>query len=354
MVNLSIFNLNDDCLHHILKYLSVKDLVNLAETFTRFRQIIFERSPAIFPVFHGNDADVSKPVLYYSSVGIKLFKTVNNNVKTLGVTQGHTYDKEDLGNVVKDFRILTKAKNKIDLQHCLEEIPKLEDIFRFSSDGKYYYESTEKLNTKPFKLSACDYLSVNVPSCICYLEEFFQLIPDLRELLLLGYDKCSDCVKVILKSFPKLDELWIRGACLKLRSDYELISQISSLTKLSLNVGGPNCLAPLANLTELRTLYVDSIFSYISPGEIIEIIKNCKKLEFLYCYYIDHGQQPHDSIGNLFRRIKSLRDPSLQSPLKLHTYMDPPLSEANVGVPNICKYFLTLFHLTFYPGKAHR
>ncbi|XP_037722944.1 uncharacterized protein LOC119555566 [Drosophila subpulchrella] len=310
MVNLSIFNLNDDCLHHILKYLSVKDLVNLAECFTRFRQIILDRSPALFPVFHGKDPVVIKPVLYYSSVGIKLIRAVNNNVKTLGVTQGHTYDKEDLGNVVKDFRILTKAKNKIDLQHCLDEIPKLEDIFRFSSD-------------------ACDYLSVNVPSCICYLQEFFQLIPDLRELLLLGYAKCSDCVKVILKSFPKLDELWIRGACLKLRSDYELISQISSLTKLSLNVGGPNCLAPLANLTELRTLYVDSIFSYISPGEIIEIIKNCKKLEFLYCYYIDHGQQPHDSIGNLFRRIKSHRDPSFQSPLKLHTYMDPPLSEAN-------------------------
>ncbi|XP_016964845.1 uncharacterized protein LOC108034472 [Drosophila biarmipes] len=310
MVNQSILNLNDDCLRHILKYVRVKDIVSLAETCTRFRRIILDRSPALFPVFHRNYPDASKPVLYYSSVGIKLLKIVENNVKTLGVIQGYTYDKEDLGNTVKDFRVLTKAKNKIDLRHCLGEIPKLVDMFRFSSH-------------------ACDYLSINVPTCICYLQEFFQLIPDLKELRLSGFAKCSDCVKTILKSFPKLEELWIRGACLKLRSDYELISQISSLTKLSLNVGGPNCLAPLANLTELRSLYVESIFSYISPAEIIEIIQNCKKLEFLYCYYINHGQQPQDSIGNLFRRIKSLRDPSLQSPLKLHTYLDPPLSEEN-------------------------
>ncbi|KAH8349736.1 hypothetical protein KR084_004892 [Drosophila pseudotakahashii] len=310
MLNLDILSLNDDCLHHILKYLNIKDLVNLVETCKRFRQILLERPSSLFPVFHGNDPDGQKPVLYYSSVGIKLLRIVRNNVKTLGVIQGHSYDKEDLGNVVKDFRILTKAKNKINLRHCLEEIPKLDDMFRFSS-------------------YTCDYLSVNVPSCICYLREFFQLIPDLRELRLSGFAKCPDCVGIILKSFPKLEELWIRGACLKLRSDYELISQIGSLTKLSLNVGGPDCLAPLANLPKLRSLYVESIFSYISPGEIIEIIQKCKKLEFLYCYYINHGQQPHDSIGNLFRRIKTIRDPSKQNSLKLHTYLDPPLSEEN-------------------------
>uniref|UniRef100_A0A6P4E710 Uncharacterized protein LOC108037240 n=1 Tax=Drosophila rhopaloa TaxID=1041015 RepID=A0A6P4E710_DRORH len=306
----SILNLNDDCLYHILKYLSIKDLVNLAESFTRFREILMDRPPASYPVFHGNDTNGNKPVLYYSTLAVKLLRIVGNNVRTLGVTQGHACDREDLGYVVRDFRILTKAKNKIDLRHCLGKIPRLEDFLRFSSSTR-------------------DYLSVNIPSCICYLEEFFQLIPDLKELRLFGFAKCSNCVGTILKCFPHLDELWIRGTCLKLQSDYELISQIGSLTKLSLNVGGPNCLASLANLTELRSLYVESIFSYISPEEIIEIIQNCKKLEFLYCYYINHGQQPHDSIANLFRRIKAIRDPSQQNPLQLHTYLDPPLSEEN-------------------------
>lgn len=143
---------------------------------------------------------------------------------------------------------------------------------------------------------------------------FFQLIPGLRELRLSGFAKCSDCVKTILKCFPKLEELWIRGTCLKLRSDYELISQMKSLTKLSINVGGPNCLEPLTNLTELRSLYVESIFSYISPIEIIEIIKKCKKLQFLFCYYINHGEQPHDSIANIFKSIRSTRDPNHQTP----------------------------------------
>ncbi|XP_052848105.1 uncharacterized protein LOC128259596 [Drosophila gunungcola] len=310
MVDLKILNLNDDCLFLILKYLSIKDLINLADTSIKFRHILLSRPPAFYPVFHGNQADGNKPVLYYSSVAIKLMRIVSNKVKTLGVIQGHGYDREDLGNVVRDFRILTKAKNKIDLRHCLGEKPRLEDMLRFSSYTR-------------------DYLSVNIPSCICYLEEFFQLIPDLRELRLSGFAKCSDCVRLILKCFPKLDELWIRGTCLKLPSDYELISQMGSLTRLSLNVGGPNCLAPLANLTELRSLYVESIYSYISPVEILDIIQKCKKLEFLYCYYINHGQQPHDSIANLFRRIKSIRDPSQQNPLQLHTYLDPPLSEEN-------------------------
>ncbi|XP_017057892.1 uncharacterized protein LOC108099087 [Drosophila ficusphila] len=310
MVVLRILSLNDDCLLNIFKYLSVKDLVTLAETSTRFRDILREKQPAVYPVYHENDPEGKKPVLYYSAASIKLFKIVNNNVRTLGVVQGHDYDKEDLGNAVRDFRVLTKAKNKIDLRHCLLEISRLEDLFRFSSQSR-------------------DYLSINVPSCICYLKEFFRLIPDLRELRLSGFAKCSGCVETILKCFPKLDELWIRGACLKFRSDYELISQIGTLTKLSLSVGGPNCLEPLTNLTELRSLYVESIFSYISPAEIIEIIQSCKKLEFLYCYYINHGQQPHNSIADFFKRIKTIRDPSRQNPLQLHTYLDPPLSEEN-------------------------
>ncbi|XP_026833664.1 uncharacterized protein LOC6546364 isoform X3 [Drosophila erecta] len=57
MVDLSILNLNDDCLHHIFKYLSLKDLVNLAETLTRFRQILLDRPPTFYPVHHGNDPD---------------------------------------------------------------------------------------------------------------------------------------------------------------------------------------------------------------------------------------------------------------------------------------------------------
>ncbi|XP_043649955.1 uncharacterized protein LOC122617952 [Drosophila teissieri] len=310
MVDISILNLNDDCLHHIVKYLSIKDLVNLAETLPRFREILLDRPATFYPVHHGNDPEGEKPVLYYSTVAVKLMRIVKNNVKTLGVIQGFSYDKEDLGNSVKDFRILTKERNKIDLRYCLGEVSRLEDMFRFSSCSR-------------------DYLSVNVPSCICYLEHFFQLIPDLRELRLTGFAKCSDCVKTILKCFPKLEELWIRGTCLRLQSDYELISQMKSLTKLSINVGGPNRLEPLTNLTELRSLYVESIFSYISPMEIIEIIKHCRKLEFLFCYYINHGEQPHDSIANLFRSIKSNRDPSQQNPLKLHTYLDPPLSKEN-------------------------
>ncbi|XP_026833663.1 uncharacterized protein LOC6546364 isoform X2 [Drosophila erecta] len=249
MVDLSILNLNDDCLHHIFKYLSLKDLVNLAETLTRFRQILLDRPPTFYPVHHGNDPDGEKPVLYYSTVATKLFRIVKSNVKTLRVFQGHT-----LENKVKDFRILTQGRNKIDLRYCLGEIYRLEDMFRFSSCSH-------------------DYLSVNVPSCICYLEDFFQLIPDVRELRLTGFAKCSDCVKTILKCFPKMEDLWIRGTCLRLRSDYELISQMVSLRKLSINVGGPNCLEPLTNLTELRSLYVENIFSYISPMEIIEIIK---------------------------------------------------------------------------------
>ncbi|XP_033158151.1 uncharacterized protein LOC117139724 [Drosophila mauritiana] len=310
MIDLNILNLNEDCLHHIITYLSIKDIVNFADTLPRFRQILLDRPPTSYPVHHGSDPDGVKPVLYYSTVAIKLFRIVKNNVKTLGVIQGHSYDKEDLGNLVKDFRILTQRRNKIDLRHCLGEMSRLEDMFRFSSCSR-------------------DYLSVNVPSCICYLADFFQLIPDLRELRLSGFAKCSDCVKTILKCFPKLEELWIRGTCLKLRSDYELISQIKSLTKLSINVGGPNCLEPLTNLTELRSLYVESIFSYISPIEIIEIIKKCKKLQFLFCYYINHGEHPQDSIANIFKSIRSTRDPSHQTPLQLHTYLDPPLCEEN-------------------------
>ncbi|XP_026833662.1 uncharacterized protein LOC6546364 isoform X1 [Drosophila erecta] len=76
MVDLSILNLNDDCLHHIFKYLSLKDLVNLAETLTRFRQILLDRPPTFYPVHHGNDPDGEKPVLYYSTVATKLFRIV--------------------------------------------------------------------------------------------------------------------------------------------------------------------------------------------------------------------------------------------------------------------------------------
>lgn len=336
MVDLNILNLNEDCLQHILKYLSIKDLVNLADTLPRFRQILLDRPPTSYPVHHGNDPDGVKPVLYYSTVAIKLLRIVKNNVKTLGVIQGHSYDKEDLGNFVKDFRILTQGRNKIDLRYCLGEMSRLEDMFRFSSCCKInYFISPRKFKWYQFLFLARDYLSVNVPSCICYLADFFQLIPGLRELRLSGFAKCSDCVKTILKCFPKLEELWIRGTCLKLRSDYELISQMKSLTKLSINVGGPNCLEPLTNLTELRSLYVESIFSYISPIEIIEIIKKCKKLQFLFCYYINHGEQPHDSIANIFKSIRSTRDPNRQTPLQLHTYLDPPLCEENVSAHKV-------------------
>ncbi|XP_017070941.1 uncharacterized protein LOC108107762 isoform X2 [Drosophila eugracilis] len=133
MASLSILHLNDDCLRHILKYLGLKDLLNLAESFTRIQQLLLDWSPAPYPVFHGNDPEGSKSVLYYSKAAIKLFTIVDNNVKTLGIIQGHSPDEEHLGNMVKDYRIITKTKNKIDFRHCLGEKPKLEDMFRFSS-----------------------------------------------------------------------------------------------------------------------------------------------------------------------------------------------------------------------------
>lgn len=196
-------------------------------------------------------------------------------------------------------------------------------------------------------------MSVNVPSCLCYMEDFFRLMPDLRELRVSGFAKCCESVSIIVKCFPQLDELSIRGASLKHPSDFELISRITSLTKLSVNVGGANCLAPLSKLSELRSLYVESIFSYISATEIIEIIQNCRKLEFLYCYYIDHAQQPHISIANIFKAIKSSRDPSKQKPLQLYTYLDPPLSEENVSA-FLYMYIYTPYNIRNFSEKTYR
>ncbi|XP_017023048.1 uncharacterized protein [Drosophila kikkawai] len=303
---LTIIDLNDDCLLNILKYLSLSDHVNLSKSNSRFFEIIMDQSKAIYPTFHTN-----KPVLYYTKSAVQLFRVLNNNVRTLGVIQGHYHDQEELGNAVRDFRILSETRNKINFRSCWKELPGIDDMFRFSS------------------LRSRGYLSVNIPSCLCYMEEFFRLIPNLRELRVSGFAKCSESVSVIARCFPQLDNLSIRGASLKNPSDFELISQIKNLTKLALNVGGQNSLAPLTKLTELRSLYLESMLSYISAREIIEIIENCRKLEFLYCYYIDHADQPHSSIANIFRAIKSSRDPSTQKPLELYSYLDPPLSDDN-------------------------
>ncbi|KAH8296885.1 hypothetical protein KR054_012564, partial [Drosophila jambulina] len=310
---LTIINLNDDCLLNILKYLSLSDHVNLVKTSSRFFEIIMDQSTAIYPAFHPN-----KPVLYYTKSAVKLFSVLNNNVRTLGVIQGHYHDDEELGNAVRDFRVLSKARNKIDLRKCWKGLPQINDMFRFSASRSR------------------DYLSVNIPSCLCYMEEFFRLMPDLRELRVSGFAKCSESVSVIARCFPQLENLSIRGASLKCTPDFELIAQMKNLTKLSVNVGRPDCLAPITKLTELRSLYVESMLSYISAREIIEIIEKCRKLEFLYCYYIDHNQQPHNSIANIFKAIKSSRDPSTQKPLQLYSYLDPPLSDENVNVIYLC------------------
>ncbi|KAH8268822.1 hypothetical protein KR018_011768 [Drosophila ironensis] len=310
----SILNLNDDCFLYIFQYLGIRDQINVADTCLRFQQIFLHSTSAIYSVSHPNDPIKSKPVLYYSSAAFRLFKNVKNNVATLGIIQGHGYDKEELGNAVKDFQVLRISKNKIHKHQLLENFTRSEDLFRFSKSGP-------------------NYLSINVPSCICYLEEFFKTIPDLKELRVAGYAKCSESVKIILKCFPNLSDLSIRGGCLRERSDFALISQMKRIEKLSLNVGGPNCLDPLSEMSELRSIYLESIFSYISPEDIIRIIQNCKKLEFLYCYYINHGDHPQESIGNLFRMIKSSRDPSKQKPLQLLTYLDPPISQENVCIP---------------------
>ncbi|KAH8235177.1 hypothetical protein KR032_009627, partial [Drosophila birchii] len=302
----TIIDLNDDCLIQILKYLSLRDHINFAKSCSRFFEIIINQTTAIYPAFHLN-----KPVLYYTTSAAKLIRILDNNVRTLSVIQGHHQDEEELGNSVRDFRIFSAARKKINWHSCWKELPRIEDIFRFSS----FYSR--------------DYLSVNIPSCLCYMEEFFRLMPSLRELRVSGFAKCSESVSVIARCYPQLKNLSIRGASLKNFSDFELLSQMKNLTKLSLNISLPNCLAPLTKLTELRTLYLESMLSYISAREIIEIIEKCRKLEFLSCYYIDHAHQPHNSIANIFKAIKSSRDPSTQKPLQLYTYLDPPLSDEN-------------------------
>ncbi|KAH8391481.1 hypothetical protein KR200_003737, partial [Drosophila serrata] len=302
----TIIDLNDDCLLNILNYLSLSDHINLAKSCSRFYEIIMDQSKAIYPAFHHN-----KPVLYYTNSAVKLFMVLDNNVRTLSVIQGHYQDEEEFGYAVRDFRILSQARKKIDLQSCWKDWPQIDDMFRFSS------------------FHSRDYLSVNIPSCLCYMEEVFRLMPDLRELRVSGFAKCSESVSVIARCFPQLDNLSIRGASLKHPLGFELIPQMRNLTRLSLNVGMPNCLEPLTKLTELRSLYLESMLSYISAREVIEIIENCKKLEFLYCYYIDHAHEPHNSIANIFKAIKSSRDPSIQKPLQLYSYLDPPLSDDN-------------------------
>ncbi|KAH8262058.1 hypothetical protein KR038_011851, partial [Drosophila bunnanda] len=302
----TIIDLNDDCLLNILSYLSLSDHINLGKSCWRFSEIIMDQSTAIFPAFHHN-----KPVLYYTNSAAKLFSVLNNNVRTLGVIQGHYHDEEELGNAVRDFRILSEARKKIDLESCWKELHQIDDMFRFSSPRSR------------------DYLSVNIPSCMCYMEEFFRLMPGLRELRVSGFAKCSESVSVIARCFPQLDNLSFRAASLKHPSDFESISQMKNLTKLSVNVVMPNCLAPITKLTELRSLYLESMLSNISAREVIEIIEKCRKLEFLYCYYIDHAHEPHNSIANIFRAIKSSRDPSTQRPLQFYSHLDPPLSDEN-------------------------
>lgn len=128
---LTIFNLNDDCILNILKYLSLRDHLNLSKSCSRFLQMIMDQSSAIYPAFH-----TKKPVIYYTSAAVKLFRIVDNNVRTLGVVQGHSHDEEDLGNAVRDFRILTEARNKVDMRRCWKESPRMEDMFRFSSSRR--------------------------------------------------------------------------------------------------------------------------------------------------------------------------------------------------------------------------
>lgn len=139
-------------------------------------------------------------------------------------------------------------------------------------------------------------------------------------------------MRTIWKCFPNLKELSIRGGCLRNRSDFELIAQMKTVTKLSLNVGGMDCLGPLGEMTELYSLYLESNNGYILATDIVEIIKKCRKLEFLYCYHINHGDRPLESVANMFRMIKIHRDPSQQKPLQLFAYLDPPLSAENVGI----------------------
>ncbi|XP_032310812.1 uncharacterized protein LOC6493106 [Drosophila ananassae] len=311
MDSLNILNLNDDCLLNVFQYLGILDHLNLLRTCLRFRQILLESSHSTYPVFHSTDPHI-KPVLFYSSTAFKVLRILNNNVNTLGVIQGHGQDIEEVGNSVKDFQILNNTLNKINKRECLENLLQPTDIFRFTQ-----------------KLSGLDYLSVNVPSCICYLEEFFQTISDLRALRLSGYSKCSETIKTIWKCFPNLKDLSIRGGCLRNRSDFELIAQMKTVRKLSLNVGERDCLAPLAEMTELYSLYLENNNGCILAIDIIEIIKGCRKLEFLYCYQINHGDRPQESVANLFRMIKIHRDPSKQKPLQLFAYLDPPLSIEN-------------------------
>ncbi|KAH8323980.1 hypothetical protein KR074_004657, partial [Drosophila pseudoananassae] len=314
MDSLNILSLNDDCLLAVFKYLGILDHLNLLRTCLRFRQILLQSQYSTYPVFHKTDAQ-NKPVLYYSNTAFKVLRILNNNVKTLGVVQGHGEDKEIVGNIVKDFQILKITKTKINKRKSLENLLHAADVFRFSNI-----------------FSGPDYLSINVPSCICYLEEFFQTIPNLRALRLSGYAKCSTSIMTIKKFFPNLKDLSIRGGYLRNRSDFEQIAQMKTVTKLSLNVGGIDCLAPLAEMTELYSLYLENICGYILAKDIIEIIKKCRKLEFLYCYHINHGDRPQESVANMFRMIKIHRDPTKQKPLQLFAYLDPPLSNENVSI----------------------
>ncbi|KAH8349920.1 hypothetical protein KR084_009199, partial [Drosophila pseudotakahashii] len=292
MEGLTILDLNDDCLRHIFNYLGIKDLINLADNFSRFRHILLEMPAASFPVYHWNDPQRKKPVLYYTRNAINILRAVKDDIVGLNIIEGGYYDysSELYSEAVENLKVLTDVKNKI----CLRDSP----------------------GGTPRPSDETRYLSISVPFCICYLEEFFQLVPNLQKLLLPGRGGCSNCFGIILKLFPKLNRLWILRD-LKLRSDFEMISQISSLTDLSVNIDGRHRLAPLANLSELESLDLKSDYPIVTTAEIIKIIQNCKKLLFIYCSYINYGQNARDSIGNFFKRIKEIRCPCEQEPLQL-------------------------------------
>ncbi|XP_017844121.1 uncharacterized protein LOC108600836 [Drosophila busckii] len=355
---LTLMDLNDDCLAHILKLLPSVDQYNFGQTCVRLRELLKQRACQLYPIFQ---LQWSRKLTSEQQIMLKLFLNIYERLQqlVLDVDMSNELLLVRLSNMqnLESFAINEIAHDKCNARifEALNALPKLQSIYA-------QCKITKAMAASLIKLKQLKELRIRGSSCIKLLVEICKSNSELR-VLTLGKQQMSlqlivphckelqqidfsishaDCDYAALATLPKLKKMCIHSqhanlswrlrellnalaaatqlSCLKLQTNIDLqltssVLKLKHLRELELYVEEKCCISLLTALSQLERLHI-RLDGYQHGQEILSVVMSCPKLQRLELRTTQYSQFALD----LMQVLRAVRSPKQQKPLELYIW----------------------------------